>query len=79
VFVYALPFDQYEQRRRDLGIEKSMFATQPMALSGMNVSSARSNKLLDSTVSGAITGGILQGIKRQFPIFIACTKESIDA
>ncbi|KAF7779017.1 hypothetical protein Agabi119p4_3362 [Agaricus bisporus var. burnettii] len=28
IFVYTLPFEQYERRRREFGIEKTIFATQ---------------------------------------------------
>ncbi|EKM82431.1 hypothetical protein AGABI1DRAFT_124899 [Agaricus bisporus var. burnettii JB137-S8] len=63
IFVYTLPFEQYERRRREFDIEKTIFATQGVTSGDVNISSTRSNKLLDSAVSGAITGGILKGIK----------------
>ncbi|KDR73651.1 hypothetical protein GALMADRAFT_251427 [Galerina marginata CBS 339.88] len=55
--VHFAPWLQYARRRRELGIDLST-PTEPGSLLDLHT-----NKLLDSALSGAITGGMLRGIR----------------
>ncbi|KIK59607.1 hypothetical protein GYMLUDRAFT_672988 [Collybiopsis luxurians FD-317 M1] len=56
--VSTLPWSQYERRRKT--------ENQPHSLEELKRSDIRADRLLDSGVSGFITGGILRGFTRNF-------------
>ncbi|KAF8969645.1 hypothetical protein BDZ97DRAFT_2072267 [Flammula alnicola] len=55
------PWAQYAQRRRELGIDAP--SSEALSPSPIALPELRTNKLLDSGVSGAVTGGLLRGIR----------------
>ncbi|TFK42296.1 hypothetical protein BDQ12DRAFT_675962 [Crucibulum laeve] len=56
--VYTAPGDQYARRRRQLGIDPPNDASAPISFSEI-----RANKMLDSGLSGAVTGALLRGYR----------------
>ncbi|KAF8912109.1 hypothetical protein CPB84DRAFT_1957752 [Gymnopilus junonius] len=58
LLLLAAPWQQYSRRRQELGIYASSLPTEAGSLSDL-----RTNKLLDSALSGAITGGLLRGLQ----------------
>ncbi|KJA14817.1 hypothetical protein HYPSUDRAFT_194783 [Hypholoma sublateritium FD-334 SS-4] len=56
-----VPFEQYARRRRELGIDPP--STDSSLPSTVSPSDIRRDKILDSAVSGSITGSLLRGIR----------------
>ncbi len=61
-----MPFEQYQRRRRELGIDHE--PTEPKSTAPHNnftpeLSSLRNHKILDSAVSGTVAGGLLRALK----------------
>ncbi|KAF9447262.1 hypothetical protein P691DRAFT_654045, partial [Macrolepiota fuliginosa MF-IS2] len=65
ILVYTMPTEQYERRRRELGIDTSSPEAENKTSTTPNpqLSSMRGRKVLDSAVSGAATGALLRGWK----------------
>ncbi|KAF6763783.1 hypothetical protein DFP72DRAFT_1059831 [Ephemerocybe angulata] len=69
VLTYTAPWPQYARRREELGVTKfgSEAASTPSPSSSgdaaVTVDTLRTNKLLDSGISGAATGGLVRGIR----------------
>ncbi|KAF8163622.1 hypothetical protein B0H34DRAFT_330712 [Crassisporium funariophilum] len=62
VLTRVAPWAQYAYRRRELDIESpSDVLTSPSV--NMSIEDLRTNKLLDSAIAGAVTGGLLRGLK----------------
>ena len=64
LLVHTIPWPQYENRRRALGIATP---EDSLTLDGPSIHDLRSDKLLDSAISGAITGGLIRGWKCKSP------------
>ncbi|PBL02383.1 hypothetical protein ARMGADRAFT_1158927 [Armillaria gallica] len=60
VLIRTVPGVQYARRRRDAGI--SQLPTDGDVPENVSWTEMRTNKLLDTGISGAITGGVLRGI-----------------
>ncbi|KAL9715419.1 hypothetical protein Ac2012v2_002082 [Leucoagaricus gongylophorus] len=65
VLVHTVPLEQYERRRRQLGISQNSLETDSSNTnsSSPHFSSIRNQKILDSALSGMATGGLLRGLK----------------
>lgn len=65
VLVHTLPLEQYETRRHELGIGEPSSETgnPPPTTSNSEFSAIRSHKVLDSALSGVVTGGFLRSLK----------------
>lgn len=65
ILVHTLPLDQYERRRHELGISRASQETDNLlaSTSGPQFSSMRSQKVLDSALSGMAAGGLLRGLR----------------
>jgi len=73
ILVHTIPSEQYQRRRNQLGIGQNSSETDNSIAysSGSQFSSIRSQKTLDSALSGMATGGLLRGLKCMF-IAIFC-------
>jgi len=58
ILTHVAPWRQYVHRRRELGISNSLDDVDKLSWSDL-----RASKLLDSGVAGAVTGGLLRGLK----------------
>ena len=65
ILVHTIPSEQYQRRRHQLGIGQNSSKTENTITdsSGSQFSSIRSQKTLDSALSGMATGGLLRGLK----------------
>ena len=65
ILVHTIPSEQYQRRRHQLGIGQNSSKTENTTTdsSGSQFSSIRSQKTLDSALSGMATGGLLRGLK----------------
>ena len=79
ILVHTMPSEQYQRRRHQLGIGQNSSETKNSITysSGSQFSSIRSQKTLDSALSGMATGGLLRGLKCM-SIFILCHDQGLN-
>ena len=64
ILTHIAPWKQYVHRRRELGIGNSLDDDAlPPPSEKLSWSNLRTNRLLDSGLAGAVTGGLLRGLK----------------
>lgn len=61
ILTHVAPWKQYVHRRRELGINN--LRDDPYSSENISWSDLRTDRLLDSGVAGAVTGGVLRGLK----------------
>ena len=73
ILTHVAPWRQYVRRRRELGISNSL--DDVSSFDKLSWSDLRASSLLDSGVAGAVTGGLLRGLKSMLYLswrFLCC-------
>ena len=63
ILTHVAPWKQYVHRRRELGISNSLDDVLLPPSEKLSLSDLRTNRLVDSGLAGAVTGGLLRGLK----------------
>ena len=63
ILTHVAPWKQYVHRRRELGIGNPLDDALPPPSENLSWSDLRTNRLFDSGLAGAVTGGLLRGLK----------------
>ena len=63
ILTHVAPWKQYVYRRRELGIGNSSDDVLSPPSEKLSWTDLRTNRLLDSGLAGAVTGGLLRGLK----------------
>ncbi len=69
VLIRTIPGVQYARRRRDAGI--SQLPTDGDVPENVSWTEMRTSKLLDTGISGAITGGVLRGMTSEHRVLLS--------